>query len=163
MPASSTGACCPEPDSSASATTTWRIWSSGWPRAGSIQHGPGSGTPLSASPGTTPTPRARGPALFKYLRHHSRPYIVSAAPPPARAAAALEGFRVIEDEPWRVQAVQRNAKHFIESVRGRGLHTLQTRTAIVPVLCGTDERAFQMTAEAHRPDLFVLPVASAAA
>jgi glycine C-acetyltransferase len=100
--------------------------------------------------------------LVKYLRHQSRAYIFSAALPPAQAAAALEGFRVIEDEPWRVQAVQRNAKHFIESVRSRGLDTLQTRTAIVPVLCGTDERAFQMTAEAHRQDIFVLPVVSPA-
>ncbi|HET7009319.1 MAG TPA: aminotransferase class I/II-fold pyridoxal phosphate-dependent enzyme, partial [Anaerolineales bacterium] len=77
-------------------------------------------------------------------------------------AAALEAFRVIEDEPWRVQAVQTNASHFIESVRAHGLDTLQTRTAIVPVLCGTDERAFQMTAEAQKRDIFVLPVVSPA-
>ncbi len=100
--------------------------------------------------------------LIKYLRHQSRAYIFSAALPPAQAAAALEGFRVIEDEPWRVQAVQRNAHHFIDSVRARGLDTLQTRTAIVPVLCGTDERAFRMTAEAQRQDIFVLPVVSPA-
>jgi glycine C-acetyltransferase len=100
--------------------------------------------------------------LVKYLRHQSRAYIFSAALPPAQAAAALEGFRVIEDEPWRVQAVQRNAKHFIETVRSHGLDTLHTRTAIVPVLCGTDERAFRMTAEAQQQDIFVLPVVSPA-
>jgi glycine C-acetyltransferase len=100
--------------------------------------------------------------VIKYLRHQSRAYIFSAALPPAQAAAALEGFRVIEDEPWRVQAVQRNARHFIDSIRQRGLDTLHTRTAIVPVLCGTDERAFQMTAEAQRQDIFVLPVVSPA-
>ena len=83
--------------------------------------------------------------LITYLRHQSRAYIFSAALPPAQAAAALEGFRVIEDEPWRVKAVQRNAAHFIQSVRGHGLDTLQTETAIVPVLCGTDDRAFRMT------------------
>ena len=69
---------------------------------------------------------------------------------------------MIEDEPWRVQAVQRNAAHFIESVRARGFDTLLTRTAIVPVLCGTDERAFRMTAEAQKQDIFVLPVVSPA-
>jgi glycine C-acetyltransferase len=100
--------------------------------------------------------------LIKYLRHQSRAYIFSAALPPAQAAAALEAFRVIEDEPWRVQAVQKNARHFIDSVRSRGLDTLQTRTAIVPVLCGTDERAFRMTAEAQKRDIFVLPVVSPA-
>jgi glycine C-acetyltransferase len=100
--------------------------------------------------------------LITYLRHQSRAYIFSAALPPAQAAAALEAFRVIEDEPWRVQAVQRNAAHFIRSVRGHGLDTLRTETAIVPVLCGTDERAFRMTSEAHKKDIFVLPVVSPA-
>jgi 8-amino-7-oxononanoate synthase len=37
-----------------------------------------------------------------------------------------------------------------------------TATAIVPVLCGTDERAYQMTAAAHHEGLFVLPVVSPA-
>jgi glycine C-acetyltransferase len=100
--------------------------------------------------------------LVTYLRHQSRAYIFSAALPPAQAAAALEAFRVIEDEPWRVQAVQRNAAHFIESVRSHGLDTLHTETAIVPVLCGTDDRAFRMTSEAHKRDIFVLPVVSPA-
>ena len=100
--------------------------------------------------------------LITYLRHQSRAYIFSAALPPAQAAAALEAFRVIEDEPWRVQAVQRNAAHFIRSVRGHGLDTLRTETAIVPVLCGTDDRAFRMTSEAHKKDIFVLPVVSPA-
>jgi glycine C-acetyltransferase len=100
--------------------------------------------------------------LVTYLRHQSRAYIFSAALPPAQAAAALEAFRVIEDEPWRVQAVQRNAAHFIRSVRGHGLDTLHTETAIVPVLCGTDDRAFRMTSEAHKQDIFVLPVVSPA-
>jgi glycine C-acetyltransferase len=100
--------------------------------------------------------------LITYLRHQSRAYIFSAALPPAQAAAALEAFRVIEDEPWRVQAVQRNAAQFIQSVRGHGLNTLHTETAIVPVLCGTDDRAFLMTSEAHKQDIFVLPVVSPA-
>jgi glycine C-acetyltransferase len=59
--------------------------------------------------------------MITYLRHQSRGFLFSAALPPAQAAA-LEAFRVIEDEPWRVQAVQRNAAHFIESVRARARH-----------------------------------------
>lgn len=100
--------------------------------------------------------------MITYLRHQSRAYIFSAALPPAQAAAALEAFRVIDDEGWRVKAVQRNAAHFIKSVRGHGLDTLKTETAIVPVLCGTDDRAFRMTSEAHKQDIFVLPVVSPA-
>jgi 8-amino-7-oxononanoate synthase len=43
-----------------------------------------------------------------------------------------------------------------------GFDTLLTETAIVPVLCGTDERAFFMTKHCQENDLFVLPVVSPA-
>jgi 8-amino-7-oxononanoate synthase len=100
--------------------------------------------------------------LVRYLRHQARAYIFSAALPPAQAAAAMESFHVIEDEPWRVEAVQRNARHFIDALHEQGLDTLDTETAIVPVLCGSDERAFRMTAVAHQHAIFVLPVISPA-
>ena len=43
-----------------------------------------------------------------------------------------------------------------------GFDTMLTETAIVPVLCGTDERAFALTQACQRKDLFVLPVVSPA-
>lgn len=100
--------------------------------------------------------------LIQYLRHASRAYIFSAALPPAQAGAAKEAFKVILDEPWRIQKVRANAAQFIQGLKKRGFDTLLTSTAIVPVLCGTDERAFRMTAEAQRQDIFVLPVVSPA-
>jgi len=44
----------------------------------------------------------------------------------------------------------------------RGFDTMETSTAIVPVLCGDDERAFALTRAAQSQDLFVLPVVSPA-
>jgi 7-keto-8-aminopelargonate synthetase-like enzyme len=100
--------------------------------------------------------------LIDYLRHTSRAYIFSAALPPAQAAAALEAFRVIEDEPQRVDDLRRNAEQFITGLQKRGFNTLNTETAIVPVVCGSDEAAFMMTGEAQASDIFVLPVVSPA-
>jgi 8-amino-7-oxononanoate synthase len=100
--------------------------------------------------------------LVRYLRHQSRAYIFSAALPPAQTAAALAAFEVIEDEPWRAEAVQRNSRLFIEGLRAEGLDTLNTETAIVPVLCGSDETAFQVAKDAHEEGIFVLPVISPA-
>ncbi|MGB2897020.1 MAG: aminotransferase class I/II-fold pyridoxal phosphate-dependent enzyme [Anaerolineales bacterium] len=100
--------------------------------------------------------------LIKYLRHQSRAYIFSAALPPAQAAAAMEAFRVILDEPWRVKKLRENTKLFIDGLKERGFDTMNTETAIVPLLCGTDEKAFEMTRQSHKRDLFVLPVISPA-
>lgn len=100
--------------------------------------------------------------LIQYLRHASRAYIFSAALPPAQAAAANAAFDVILDEPWRVTKLNANTRQFINGLKERGFDTMYTQTAIVPVLCGSDESAFGVTAEAQHNDLFVLPVVSPA-
>lgn len=100
--------------------------------------------------------------LIEYLRHASRAYIFSAALPPAQAAAAKTSFDVILDEPWRIEKLNANTKQFISGLQERGFNTLHTETAIVPVICGSDESAYVMTREAQHRDTFVLPVVSPA-
>jgi len=100
--------------------------------------------------------------LISYLRHASRAYIFSAALPPAQAAAAKAAFEVILDEPWRIKKLNQNSRQFIEGLKGAGFDTLYTETAIVPVICGTDDAAFEMTRTCQTHDIFVLPVVSPA-
>ncbi len=100
--------------------------------------------------------------IITYLSHASRAYIFSAALPPAQAAAANEAFKVILDEPWRIEKLNENTKQFIGGLKGLGFDTMLTETAIVPVLCGQDDMAFAMTREAQQNDVFVLPVVSPA-
>ena len=100
--------------------------------------------------------------MITYLRHASRAYIFSAALPPAQAAAANESFKIILDEPERIEKLRVNAEQFIKGLKGRGFDTLYTETAIVPVLCGDDMLAYAMTREVQNKDVFVLPVVSPA-
>ncbi len=100
--------------------------------------------------------------LIEFLSHASRAYIFSAALPPAQAAAANEAFKVILDEPWRIEKLKANTNQFINGVQERGFDTMFTETAIVPILCGTDDAAFALTGAAQHNDVFVLPVVSPA-
>ncbi|MBV6394493.1 MAG: 8-amino-7-oxononanoate synthase/2-amino-3-ketobutyrate coenzyme A ligase [Anaerolineales bacterium] len=100
--------------------------------------------------------------IIDYFRHASRAYIFSAALPPAQAAAANESFKVILDEPWRLERLNENTKQFIGGLKALGFDTLFTETAIVPVLCREDDLAFAMTRECQHNDVFVLPVVSPA-
>jgi glycine C-acetyltransferase len=100
--------------------------------------------------------------MINYLRHASRAYIFSAAVPPAQAAAANEAFKIILEEPWRIGKLRDNAHQFIGGLKERGFDTMLTETAIVPVLCGEDEIAYEMTRDAQKRDVFVLPVVSPA-
>lgn len=100
--------------------------------------------------------------LIAFLRHASRAYIFSAAVPPAQAAAANAAFKVILEEPERVEKLRKNAAQFISGIKQRGFNTLYTETAIVPVICGDDMVAYAMTREVQKKDVFVLPVVSPA-
>jgi len=98
--------------------------------------------------------------LIFFLRHFCRGYIFSAALTPAQAGAANEAFRVILDEPWRVEKLKKNADQFIWGLKQRGFNILNTATAIVPIICGNDDNSLKITKEAHAYDVFVLPVVS---
>jgi glycine C-acetyltransferase len=100
--------------------------------------------------------------LIRVFRHAARPFIFSAALPPAQAAAALAALQVIEQEPERVATVQANARYFREQLRALGFNLLNTETAIVPIICGSDERAYQMVRVCQQNGVFALPVISPA-
>lgn len=100
--------------------------------------------------------------LIHVFRHAARPFIFSAALPPAQAAAALAALQVIEQEPKRVAQVQVNAYYFREQLRALGFNLLNTETAIVPIVCGSDQRAYEVVRECQNSGVFALPVISPA-
>ena len=98
--------------------------------------------------------------LVFFLRHFCRGYIYSAALPPSQAAAAGEAFKLIIEEPWRVEKLHENSTRFISGLKQRGFNTLNTETAIVPIICGSIESSLMLTREVQRHDVFVLPIVS---
>jgi len=94
-------------------------------------------------------------AVIDMIRHHGRGFVYSAALPPAQAAAALKALDVIRREPWRVVALHRNATFFRQLLADQGLDTLGSRTAIIPVICGSDDTAFRVAAGCMKQGVFV--------
>jgi 7-keto-8-aminopelargonate synthetase-like enzyme len=97
-----------------------------------------------------------------YLKHVARAFVFSAALPPPSVAAAKAALEVIEEEPERVAKLQRNIGLFLGGLKARGFDTLQSETAIVPIICGKDEKTLMMCKLAQQKGLFVLPVLSPA-
>jgi 8-amino-7-oxononanoate synthase len=96
--------------------------------------------------------------LVNYLRHSIRPFIFSAALPPPSAAAAKTAFEVIEDEPWRVEKLHKNADYFLKTLQARGFDTLKSQTAIVPIIIGDEAKALEMTRLARNEGIFIVPI-----
>lgn len=96
--------------------------------------------------------------LVQYMRHYSRPFIFSAALPPAVSAAALTAFDVIEDEPERVAELHRITKIYSEGLKEQGWNTMDSNTCVVPVLVGDENLTMDLTRMLFDRDIFVCPI-----
>jgi glycine C-acetyltransferase len=96
--------------------------------------------------------------LVDYLRHFSRPFIFSAALPPAQTAAALEAFNVIEDEPELVGRLHDVTRRYTEGLQAQGWDTMLASTCVVPVLVGDETLTMDLTRMLFDRGIFVCPI-----
>lgn len=100
--------------------------------------------------------------LIGHLRYAARPFLFSAALAPASAGAALEALRVLRAEPERVARVQGHGARFRELVSAGGMRTGHSETAVVPLIAGGDEAAYDLATAARRLGVIGLPVVTPA-
>jgi len=93
--------------------------------------------------------------VINYLKHHSPALIFSASPTPASVAAALAALDILEQEPWRVDKLIRNANKVRKELTEAGFNIPDGRTAIVPVIVGDDALAFKMWRMLYDSGIFV--------
>ncbi len=93
--------------------------------------------------------------VIDYLKHHSAALIFSASPTPASVAAALAALDILEAEPERVTKLINNANKVRTELRSLGFNVVDGRTAIVPVIVGSDELAFGMWRRLFDEGVFV--------
>ncbi len=93
--------------------------------------------------------------VINYLKHHSPALIFSASPTPASVAAALAALDILEQEPWRVEKLIRNANKVRKELTEAGFNIPDGRTAIVPVIVGDDALAFKMWRMLYDSGIFV--------
>jgi 8-amino-7-oxononanoate synthase len=96
--------------------------------------------------------------VVDYLRHFSRPFIFSAALPPAQTAAALEAFNVIEDEPERVTRLHEQTAKYSAGLKAQGWDTMQATTCVVPVMVGDEMKTMDLTRMLFDRGIFVCPI-----
>jgi 8-amino-7-oxononanoate synthase len=100
--------------------------------------------------------------LIGHLRYRARPFVFSAALPPAQAAAALTSLRILAAEPHRVIHIQKQAQRLRQVVAEAGMDTRQSETAVVPLIAGTDEQAYQLAQACFDRGVVGLPVVTPA-
>ena len=85
-------------------------------------------------------------SLIDYLRYYARSTFFSSAMPAVTAAAILASIRIVREEPEHLANLKRNRDFFQQELEKRGFNTLNSRSAIIPVLVGDEEKlgALQM-------------------
>jgi 8-amino-7-oxononanoate synthase len=80
--------------------------------------------------------------LIRYLGYTTPAFVFSTACSPPNAAAALEGLRVIQREPWRVTRLRERSELFLKLANDCSLDTgTSVDTPVIPIILGSSSRA----------------------
>ncbi|MEU9047648.1 MULTISPECIES: aminotransferase class I/II-fold pyridoxal phosphate-dependent enzyme [unclassified Kitasatospora] len=100
--------------------------------------------------------------LIGHLRYAARPFLFSAALGPAQTGAALESLRILRREPERVTHTQLQAQRLRERLNAAGISTMDSTTAVLPVIAGTDDAAYDYATACRKAGVIGLPVVTPA-
>ena len=89
-----------------------------------------------------------------FLVNTARTLIFSTGPSPPSAAAALAALELLQEEPRRVERLQRNARVLRETLAGQGFRLTAGDTQIVPLVVGEPEVAFELCERALERGVF---------
>ena len=96
--------------------------------------------------------------VIHYMKHHARPLIFSASPPPASVAAVIAALDIIDQEPGRREQLWHNTNKMMKAFKQMGYDTGVAETPIIPLVMGEMEQAFMMWKILGEAGVFVNPV-----
>ena len=83
--------------------------------------------------------------LISFLRQKSRPYTFSNSLPPSIAVAAIEAFRMLEEDHSLVEQLQINTRYFRKHIQQLGFRIIAGDHPIVPIMLGEASLAMEMS------------------
>ena len=97
-------------------------------------------------------------ATVDYLKHNARAFVFSASLPPSAVAAALAALDIIENEPWIVQNLKDNYQFFIKGLKSLGYDTLESETAIIPIMTKDEDTTLRFCKFLFDRGIFISPI-----
>lgn len=113
---------------------------------------------LSKALGTCGGYLAGKKSLITYLKYSLPGFVFTAGISPPLAAACMKAVELIQQHPEIVAALHSNIAFFVSYLKEKGINTcLAKESAIVPVLIGEDNAAFEISYELLQQGIFVPP------
>ncbi len=95
--------------------------------------------------------------MIEFLKHRARCLIFTASMAPAVVGGVLKALQLMQEEPERIDALWRNTYKMHEGFRSIGFKIGTTQTPIVPILIGSEAKAFQFTQRLYEEGIFATP------
>ncbi|MGP7986506.1 MAG: aminotransferase class I/II-fold pyridoxal phosphate-dependent enzyme, partial [Desulfobaccales bacterium] len=95
--------------------------------------------------------------VLEYLRHHSKPLIFSAALPASNAATVLACLDLLDEDPGRVTRLWEITRKVHQGYREIGVITRHSKTPIIPIYIGAEDKAFAFAKDMFDHGVFALP------
>ena len=95
--------------------------------------------------------------MIEYLKHRARCFIFTASLAPAVAGAVLKALEIMQAEPERIDQLWRNTRKMHEGFKSIGFKIGTTQTPIVPILIGSEAKAFVFTQRLYEEGVFATP------
>jgi len=95
--------------------------------------------------------------VVDYIKCVSRPFIFTAALPPAQVAVTHKSLEILSSEPIHRERLWRRVAMFREGLNGLGFNTLASEGPIIPVLIGGFDQIFPVWRAVWDAGIFALP------
>jgi 7-keto-8-aminopelargonate synthetase-like enzyme len=95
--------------------------------------------------------------MIEFLKHKARCFIFTAALAPAVVGGVLKALEIMRSEPERIDHLWTNTRKMHEGFRSIGFNIGSTQTPIVPILIGSEARAFTFAQRLFEEGIFATP------
>lgn len=95
--------------------------------------------------------------MIEFLKHRARCLIFTASLAPAVAGGVLKALEIMQQEPERMEQLWRNTHKMHEGFKRIGFKIGTTQTPIVPILIGSEAKAFMFTQRLFEEGVFATP------
>jgi len=94
--------------------------------------------------------------IIDLLRQKSRPYLFSNSIAPSVASAAIEAFKIIEEDNRLKNILEKNTLYFREKMSANGFDILEGTHPIVPIMLYDAKKAIKMSSKLLEEGIYVI-------
>jgi 8-amino-7-oxononanoate synthase len=91
------------------------------------------------------------------LKHKARCFMFTASLAPAVTGGVLKGLQIMQSEPERRENLWKNTRKMHEGLRSIGFNIGTSKTPIVPILIGSEIKAFIFAQKLYEAGVFATP------